>query len=263
MSGGLALDRISAGYGDHAVVRALSLTPWPAGRVTALIGPNGAGKSTLLRAVAGLIPSRGSIRLDDPAQGGLDLGAMSVAARARHVAYMPQTLPQDVALTVLETVIAALEASPAQAGDGPAPERAMAALERAGAAELALQRMDRLSGGQRQIAGLAQALVRQPRVLLLDEPTSALDLRRQLEVLDLARDYARERDAVAVMVLHDLQAAARIADHVVVMNGGGVHVQGAPAEAVTPEVLAEVWQVRARVEASPEGRLQLLVDGVV
>jgi iron complex transport system ATP-binding protein len=254
----LHVEGVTAGYGERPVIAGLDLQPLKAGHVTALVGPNGAGKSTLLRAVAGLLPARGTVRFDDRMLSGLGF-----AERARHVAYMPQTLPQDVALTVLETVVAALEASPSAQGAGQAVETAMAALERVGAADLALKRLDRLSGGQRQIAGLAQAMVRKPRILLLDEPTSALDLRHQLEVLNLAQDYARQEEAVVVLVLHDLQAAARASDHMVVLSNGAVRIEGAPGEALTADILAEVWQVRARMESFADGRPHLLVDGVI
>jgi len=254
----LVVQHLTARYGERTILSDVALQPLAAGQVVSLIGPNGAGKTTLMRAIAGLTPASGQVRLD-----GQDLNRMSIAERARHVAYMPQTLPQDVALTVLETVIAALEASPSAAGSTQAEARALAALERVGAVDLALKRLDRLSGGQRQIAGLAQAMVREPRVLLLDEPTSALDLRHQLEVFGLARAYARENQAVVMMVLHDLQAAARVSDRIVVLAGGRVQVEGSPAEAVTPAVLAEVWQVRARIEPCARGQLQVMVDAVL
>lgn len=254
----LVVESVGARYGERTILSDLSLQPLAAGHVTALVGPNGAGKSTLLRAIAGLLPASGQVRLDDIA-----LSRLSVAERARHVAYMPQTLPQDVALTVLETVIAALEASPLAAGPSQAEARALAALERVGAMDLALKRLDQLSGGQRQIAGLAQAMVREPRVLLLDEPTSALDLRHQLEVLRLAQDYARDQAAVVVIVLHDLQAAARVSDHIVVLADGRVHVEGPPRDAVTSTTLADVWHVRARVEPCARGQIQVMVDDVL
>lgn len=254
----LSIESLTVRYGERVILPDLTLQPLRAGHVAALVGPNGAGKSTLLRAIAGLTPAQGQVRLDD-----LELSRMSVAERARHVAYMPQTLPQDVALTVLETVIAALEASPSAPGLHQAGERALAALERVGALDLAMKRLDRLSGGQRQVAGLAQAIVREPRVLLLDEPTSALDLRHQLEVFRLAQAYARENDAIVVIVLHDLQAAARVSDHVVVLAQGQVQVEGAPQAAITPAVLAEVWQVRARVEPCRQGQIQVMVDDVL
>ncbi len=258
MNAGLSIQGLGAGYGDRAVISDLGLPALASGQVTALVGPNGAGKSTLLRAVAGLVPARGSVRLDD-----LELTGLSFQARARHVAYMPQTLPEGVALTVLETVMAALEASPGAAAEGPADDIALKTLEQVGAGDLALSRLDRLSGGQRQIAGLAQALVRRPRVLLLDEPTSALDLRHQLQVLNLARVYARERDAVVVMVLHDLQAAARVSDRLVVLTDGRIAADGPPEAAITPEVLAQVWQVRGRVERCSQGMIQVMTDAVL
>lgn len=258
MSATLEIRDLSVRYGERRILDGLSLRPLMSGQVTSLVGPNGAGKTTLLRAVAGLTPAAGSVRLE-----AVDLNRLSVGARARHVAYMPQSLPQDVALTVMETVLAALEASPSPVIGRAAEEKALRVLERVGALPLAMRRLDRLSGGQRQITGLAQALVREPRVLLLDEPTSALDLRHQLEVLTLARDYAREADAVVVMVLHDLQAAARVSDHIVVLSGGRVKMEGAPTIAITPQVLADVWEVRARIAACDQGQIQIMVDAVI
>ncbi len=254
----LSVQNLTVGYRDRTVISGLSLEPVAAGQVVSLVGPNGAGKSTLLRAIAGLTPAKGDVRLGD-----LNLAAMSISERARHVAYMPQTLPQDVALTVLETVIAALEASPVAGSHAHSAELAMQALVKVGASELASRRLDRLSGGQRQIAGLAQAMVRRPKVLLLDEPTSALDLRHQLDVLTLARTYARENDAVVIMVLHDLQSAARASDHIVVLSDGAVKIEGAPQDAITPQVLADVWQVQARVENCERGLIQVMVDAVL
>ena len=120
----LIVEHLTARYGERTILSDVALQPLAAGQVVSLIGPNGAGKTTLMRAVAGLTPAAGRVMLD-----GLDLNRMSIAERARHVAYMPQTLPQDVALTVLETVIAALEASPSASGSAQAEVRALAALE--------------------------------------------------------------------------------------------------------------------------------------
>jgi iron complex transport system ATP-binding protein len=259
MTADLSISVLSAGYDGRRIVQDIDLPVLQAGSTTALVGPNGAGKSTLLRAVAGLIPASGSMRLGD-----VQLNGLSLQDRARHVAYVPQTLPQGVALSVLETVIAALQATSAPvrraASDA---ELAMEALEGVGAADIALQRIDRLSGGQRQLAGLAQAIVRRPAVLLLDEPTSALDLRHQRTVLDLARSYARDQGAVVVMVLHDLQAAAQASDRLLVLSHGKLVAQGAPAEAITPALLAQVYEVEARVEHCSRGLLQVLVDAVL
>ena len=226
-----------------------------------LIGPIAAGKSTLLRGLSGLLPVSGSVRL-----GNRELVGLPLTEQARSVAYMPQSLPQGVALSVLETVIGALRASPvdgAAPGDDEAAERAVEVLERIGVAHLALEGLDRLSGGQKQLTGLAQALVRTPRVLLLDEPTSALDLHYQLKVLKLVRDMAAERGMVVVMVLHDLQAAAQFSDRVVLLENGRAAAVGAPDDAITPDTLAQVYQVRARVDRCERGALRVMVDDVI
>ena len=125
------------------------------------------------------------------------------------------------------------------------------------------RRLDRLSGGQKQLAGLAQALAREPRLLLLDEPTSALDLHYQLRVLDLAREAAAERGMTVMIVLHDLQAAARVSDRIAVMAKGRLVAFGAPDEAVTPEILGEVYRVSARVQRCDRGVLQVMIDDVL
>ena len=257
---GLVVQGLSAGYRGRRVVEDLSLEPIARGQTVSLVGPNAAGKSTLLRAMAGLLPASGSVKLDGRELVGRPLGEL-----ARHVTYMPQTLPQGVALSVLETVTAALRASPAghALGAQDPAERAMAVLERIGIGALAMRGIDQLSGGQRQLAALAQALVRSPELLLLDEPTSALDLHYQLKVLDLVRELAAERRMIVVIVLHDLQAAARASDQVVVLSHGRVVAQGTAAEAITPEILADVYRVRSRVDACERGSLRIMVDDVI
>ncbi|SEQ42270.1 iron complex transport system ATP-binding protein [Faunimonas pinastri] len=251
--------QLAVGYGRRTIIRDLSLPTLVPGEVTALVGPNGAGKSTLLRAMAGLIRSTGSLRL-----GAQDLRKLSLSEHASRVTYMPQTLPQRVALTAIETVIAALKASPAggRAGAGSQIHAvACATLSRLGIEHLAMEALDQLSGGQRQMVSLAQALVREPQVLLLDEPTSALDLRYQHLVMKLVRDLARERGIVAVVVLHDLNLAAGWADRIAMLSRGELAAFGTPAEAINAAHLAAVYGVSARVEQCSRGSLQVMVDG--
>lgn len=260
MSGGdhLVLSNLSAGYRGRPVLESLDAAPIRAGCFTALVGPNGAGKSTLLRALAGLISARGTLRL-----GALDLIPLSLQERARHVGFMPQSLPSGVGLVVFETLLGALKASPLADGllaSAEAHRRAMETLERLGIAHLMMEPMDRLSGGQRQLVGLAQALVRQPRLLLLDEPTSALDLRHQHEVMQVVKSIADE-GRIVIAVMHDLTLAARWADRVMVLGEGHIRGDGTPQEAITPETLAAVYKVRAHVAAGPAGGLQIVVNG--
>ncbi|WP_142848368.1 ABC transporter ATP-binding protein [Telmatospirillum sp. J64-1] len=249
---------LSVGYRSRQIIHDLTMPPLRKGTITALVGPNGAGKSTLLRALAGLLPAKGAIHYGED-----DLVKMRMAERARLVAFMPQALPQSVALSVLEGVLSALKASPVAAridSAQAAREMAVAVLNRLGIASLALEPLDRLSGGQRQMASMAQAIVREPEILLLDEPTSALDLRHQVDVMGMAREVA-DSGAIVIVVLHDLSLAARWADQVMILDRGRLVAAGAPEDAITPEVLARVYHVNARVERCSNGSVQVLVDG--
>jgi iron complex transport system ATP-binding protein len=258
VSASLSVTGLRVAYGRRLVVDGLDLPPLQPGTLTALVGPNAAGKSTLLRGIAGLVPrTRGQVRL-----GSLDLLSLSIPERARHLSYMPQGLPGGVALTVLETLVGALRAVPTPlAPDGArAAAHAIGVLRRLGIEDLALRTLDRLSGGQRQLVGLAQALAREPAVLLLDEPTSALDLRHQVSVMALVRETVLRRGLVGVVVLHDLGLAARFADRLVALHGGAVQADGAPAETLTPALLAAVYGVEARIERCSQGQLLVLAD---
>jgi iron complex transport system ATP-binding protein len=254
----LVASDLSVRYGRRVIIPALTLTPLPPGTVTALVGPNAAGKSTLLRAIAGLVPSTGHTMLN-----GVDLGRASMVERARLVAFLPQALPVGVSLSVLEGVVASLRATPAFENLGSrreTEERALATLERFGILALALEPISKLSGGQRQLASLAQAAVREPALLLLDEPTSALDPRHQLRVMTTVRRIAVERQAVVLVVLHDLSLAAQFADRIVVLSGGSVHAEGTPEETMTEGMLLDVYRVAGRVERCSHGRLQVMID---
>jgi iron complex transport system ATP-binding protein len=254
----LSISNLSAGYRSRPVIGGLTLKPIEAGKITALVGPNAAGKSTLMRSLAGLVPATGSVRL-----GETDLNTLGLADRAKHAAFMPQTLPQNAELTVLESVIGALKASPLTdfAGNAAAVRRrAIEVLDRLSILDLAMEGVGRLSGGQRQMASLAQAIARAPQLLLLDEPTSALDLRHQLDVMTVVRDLARE-GRIVIVVLHDLTLAATWADDLIVMSRGTVAAQGPIESALTPSVLSDVYGVEGRVERCSRGRLHIMVDG--
>lgn len=257
MTDALRIDGLSIGYGRRPVVEGLDLAPVAPGTVMSLLGPNAAGKTTLLRALAGLQPAEGAVWLGDR-----DLLSLALAEHARFVTYMPQSLPQRVALTVLEGVIGAMRAS-APGGEVIAEkdvaERALDVIERVGIGHLAMTELNHLSGGQRQLASLAQALVRNPRVLLLDEPISALDLHYQLRVMKLVRELAKQSAMIVVMVLHDLAIAARWSDRVVLLANGRLVADGTPQEAITATVLADVYSVAARVEVTANG-LQIAIE---
>ncbi len=250
----LLIDRLSTGYPGRPVIRDVTLAPLQAGEITALVGPNAAGKSTLLRGLAGLLPASGEVTFD-----GRSILQLSPRARAELIGFMPQSVPLAAELTVLEGMLSALHVAP-RTGDDPFMEQAIDVLGQVGIAHLALEPLNRLSGGQRQLASLAQSIVRHPPILLLDEPTSALDLGHQFDVMNMVRRYV-SAGRVAVVVLHDLTFAARWADNIVVMSQGVPKCSGAPAAVVTPKLLTEIYGISARVERCSRDFLQLIVDG--
>lgn len=255
MNAGLSISGLSAGYGGRMVLQRLDLPPTPPGTLVALVGPNAAGKSTLLKAIAGLLPAIGGIRLD-----GEELAGQPPARRLRRIGYLPQALPQASALVAYEALLSALSATdPAR----PRPQ-AEAAIEQVLTAldlrDLAFRRMGELSGGQRQMVGLAQVMVRRPRLLLLDEPTSALDLRWQLRVLAGVRRLAEADQAIALFAIHDLNLALRFCDRIVVLREGRVLAAGEPAAVFDAELLARAYGVQGRVERCSLGHHIVIVD---
>ncbi len=256
----LQVRNLTVGYKRSTVLHGIDLPDVAPGQVVALVGPNGAGKSTLLRSLAGLLSATGEIRLGD-----LDLLRCKRRERAAVLGFMPQTLPDGIALSVLETLLGALRGGDSLAMVGSAREqqdKACAVLEQLGIMHLALQPLESLSGGQRQMVSLAQAVIRQPRLLLLDEPTSALDLRYQNDVMSMVRQLA-DQGRIVVVVLHDLGLAARWADQIMVLERGRLNAAGSPAQTLTPAMLEQVYRVRARVERCSQGRVQIHVDGSV
>lgn len=224
------------------------------GHVTALIGPNGSGKSSLLRAIAGLVHATGSIRLGDE-----KLLTMPPARRARRVAFLPQDTPAATSLLAIEAVVATIKVVLPEMPGREIERRAVAALSRLGIVDLAFRELGHLSGGQRQLAAMAQVIAQGSPIALLDEPTGALDLASQHEVMTVIRAMAQDGAAILV-VLHDLGLAARWADHVVVLDRGRVHAADAPERAITRDVLAAVYGVVARVEPDDTARLRIVVE---
>lgn len=241
----LRIENLSIAYGSRRVLSDVSLTV-PEGSLTAVIGPNGAGKSSFMRAALGLIPHGGRIFLD-----GADLAGLDRRDVARKVSYLPQDSSVRSALTVLEVAMLGRLESLGWNPPRSEIEAAHDALEMLGLADLASRRIGELSGGQRQMVFIAQALARGPRLLLLDEPTSALDVRHQLEILDTVRAIARRQRLAVLVAVHDLNLAARFVDQVVILDGGLIHASGAPASVMTAEMLADVFGIEAAMVRLP------------
>nr|WP_314263843.1 ABC transporter ATP-binding protein [uncultured Moellerella sp.] len=257
MIGGLQISQFNAGYPKHRVINDLTTQVLPRGKISVLLGPNGSGKSTLLRALAGLNKSTGQVFLD-----GQDLAKQNFAKRAQNVVYLPQTLPAGVHLYVLESIIVAQRAS-GGLSNKQSKDEVMNLLRQLGIEHLALCYLDQLSGGQKQLVGLAQSLIRQPNLLLLDEPLSALDLNYQYHVMDLVAKETRRRNIITVVVVHDINIALRHAEHVLMLKKGNLVAQGEPSDVITPTSLAEVYGVRGRIERCSQGVPQVLIDGLV
>ncbi len=219
------------------------------GELTALIGPNAAGKSTLFKRIAGLLKGTGVVQVEDVRDG------------FRPICYMPQDTGANAVLTVYESILLAAK----QGGGWRVAEDDLKDIDRLLFAlhisDLAFRDLGALSGGQRQLVAIAQALVRRPEVLLMDEPTSALDLFRQIEVLDFMRRLA-EKDGIAVLIaLHDLNHALRYCANTMVISDGQLKASGRTADVITPDMLRKVYRVDARVETCTLGRPQVIVDG--
>jgi len=255
MRAGLEVCGLTAGYGARQVLTDLSLPLLPPGTLAAVVGANAAGKSTLLKAIAGLRPARGQVLLD-----GEDLGRLGLAARLARVGYLPQQLPQGTALVVYEAIVSALRASRRDLTAADAEAAVERVFDSLALRPLALRRLDELSGGQRQMVGLAQTMVRDPKLLLLDEPTSALDLRWQLQVLETVRALTRRHQTVGLIAIHDLNLALRFCDRIVVLGNGGLLAAGDPAAAFNAETLRRAYGVEGRVESCSLGYRIVLVD---
>lgn len=245
----LSTHDLRLGYGQTVIVPGLNLR-LAGGRVTSIIGPNGCGKSTLLRALARLLPTGGgSIELYGQA-----LHALPSREVARRLAILPQGPAAPEGLSVEELVW--FGRHPHQ-GRFPVRreedrEAVTWALAQTGMTVFAGRPLDALSGGQRQRAWIAMSLAQQTDILLLDEPTTYLDLSHQLEVLHLAGRLNREEGKTVVMVLHDLNQAVRYSDEIVAMRAGEVYAQGRPEDILTPELLRDVFGLRAHILADPD-----------
>ena len=252
---GLRAQSLRLGYGDRPVVDVDLVLP--AGEVTVVIGANACGTSTLLRGLARLLrPQGGSVLLD-----GRDLRDTPTREVAQRLGLLPQTPIAPEGVTVGDLV--ARGRAPHQrwwqqwsADDERAVREAMDATD---VRALADRLVDELSGGQRQRVWLAMALAQDTGVLLLDEPTTSLDLAHQIDVLELVAALNADRGRTVVMVLHDLNQAARYGTHLVAMKDGRVVAQGAPADVVTEAVVQEVFGLSCVVVPCPVSGRPLVV----
>ncbi|MFE3453334.1 ABC transporter ATP-binding protein [Nonomuraea sp. NPDC059194] len=252
----LAAVNVRLAYGERVIVDGLDLGV-EAGTVTTIIGPNGCGKSTLLRALGRLLkPSGGEVLLD-----GKRIDRMPTREVAKVLGMLPQSPTAPEGLTVSDLVARGRHPHQTWYRQWSSDDESSVAraLDMTGLAELAERPLDELSGGQRQRAWISMALAQGTDLLLLDEPTTFLDLAHQVEVLELVRHLHAEAGRTIVMVLHDLNLAARYADRLVAMRAGKVVAAGTPHEVLTEDLLSEVFDLDAMVIADPVAGTPLVV----
>ena len=244
----IRLEQVQFRLGSRQLLQPLDLQI-PQGQVCGLIGHNGSGKSTLIKLLARQQPATGGRILLD----GQDLASYSSREFARRVAYLPQQPAATDQLTVRELVRFGRQPWHGLLGrfgpdDQRAVERAMALTQIEPYAD---RLVESLSGGERQRVWLAALIAQQTRYLLLDEPTSALDVAHQVEVLALIRQLSHELDLGVVLVLHDINMAARYCDRLVALREGALLRQGTPEELMTSATLADIYQLPMQVLAHP------------
>ncbi|MFI0419341.1 ABC transporter ATP-binding protein [Spongiactinospora sp. 9N601] len=247
---------VRLGYGERIVVDGLDLGVEP-GTITAIIGPNGCGKSTLLRALGRLLrPAGGEVLLD-----GKRIDKIPSKEVAKVLGVLPQAPTAPEGLTVADLVARGRHPHQSWYRQWSSDDEAaiQEALSMTGLLDLAERPLDELSGGQRQRAWISMALAQGTDLLLLDEPTTFLDLAHQVEVLELVRRLHSDARRTIIMVLHDLNLAARYADRLVAMRDGRLVAAGAPHDVLTEQMLLRVFELDAKVIADPVAGTPLVV----
>ncbi|WP_026908345.1 ABC transporter ATP-binding protein [Paucisalibacillus globulus] len=244
----LFTEDLHIGYGDRLIIKNLNITI-PDKKITAIIGSNGCGKSTLLKAITRIIAHQsGSVLLD-----GKEITKENTRSLAKKMAILPQTPEGAAGLTVGELI--SYGRFPYQSGFGRLTKKDYEiidwAMEVTGTADYKSLSIDTLSGGQRQRVWIAMALAQETDIIFLDEPTTYLDMAHQLEVLELLQKLNHEQNRTIIMVLHDLNQAARFADYIIALKNGEVVKAGVSEEIIVPKVLREVFQIDAVISRDP------------
>lgn len=269
----LVAEDVRVRLGGRDVLRGVSAS-FEGGCLHALLGVNGAGKTVFLKTLAGLVRCRGTVRLEGapaPEGGATDDARPRPGARARRaggtaprrgITYVPQLGSATTTLTAYEMVLLGRVGDLAWRVPEEVRAQADGLIDELGLGPIASRRLSALSGGQRQLVIMAQALMARPRALLLDEPTSALDLRHQLQVLEVARAYARRAGAVVIVAIHDLTLAARFGASVTLLADGVVAAHGTPAEVLRADVVGPAYGVRVEVGRTADGLPVVTPTGV-
>jgi len=249
-------DRLCAGYGKKMVIKDVSLN-FNKSDITSIIGPNGSGKSTMLKAMGRLIkPFSGEVLID-----GKPSHLLSDCEIAKRVGILPQspTAPEDIPVHCLvaygrsphKKILSRINSSDRETIDW--------AIKVTGLQDKRFSRLGQLSGGERQRAWIAMALAQQPEILLLDEPTTYLDIHHQFEILELLQKLNRECGLTVIMVLHDLNLAARFSGRIIAFKEGEVCCDGSPEEVLSEGNISDIFSVRSKVVSVGENLIAVPV----
>ena len=249
----LTANGINVTFGTRTVLQDTGFAALQTGHLTALIGPNAAGKSTLFRTIAGLIKSNaGQVELD-----GQDLSKLTIQQRLKRICFMPQFFTANAALSVFDVVLMAQKQLSGWRVSHADMTAVASALDAAGIGHLADANIGDLSGGQAQMVSVCQALIRRSDVYLFDEPTSALDLRHQLDVMGRIKATMRDRNTIGIVAMHDLNLAARYADHLLLIGSGQILAQGRPDSVLSDPLIAQIYDVAVQTGTGPREELNV------
>lgn len=243
----MELKNIAINYGKKKVIKDVSCI-FQGGNIISIIGPNGTGKTTILKSIARLISYQGKIKIIQDSQ---------VKEFYESITYVPQMSVNTVNLTVFEMVLLGRVKDLTWKVEKSHLDAVANILEELKLSSLSYTKFSNLSGGQKQMVIMAQALISNPKILLLDEPTSALDLKHQLQVMEIAKDYTKKTGAITILVLHDIALATRYSDQLLLLHEGYSLKQGNIQDVLQPEILEKVYEVRLDVSKSEKGYITI------
>ncbi len=248
----VSVNGLSFCYGSAKILEGLSFTANP-GEITTIIGPNGAGKTTLLKCVADLFRHDGEVTFDGKSYERMEL--------FKFLSYMEQNTDLDVDLNVFEIVLLGMIQSLGFYVSEEDIQEVYKVLDLLEIRQFADRKIGELSGGQRQLVFIAQALVKNPSVVILDEPTSALDLFHQYNLISFMSRITKERGCTTLMTLHHLDVAYKYSDRMVIVNDHHIYAEGPPKEVFTRQMLKDVYRVDSAVMKDESGEDHFVVLG--
>ena len=241
------LTDIKISYGKSNIIKNIK-AEFHGGKVISLIGPNGTGKTTLLKAIAHLIKYEGDIGV---------IGETGYKNFRDSFTYVPQMSVNNINLTVFEIVLLGRVRDLTWKIEKIHLNAVAEILDELNLSHLSCSKFSSLSGGQKQMVIMAQAMVSKPKILLLDEPTSALDLKHQLQIMETAKKYTKKTGSITVIVLHDIALAARYSDEILLLHEGYSVQQGIPEDVLKEELLEEIYGVELDISKSSRGFISI------